>query len=126
MDANHTGPGLRDGRLADCPPSPNCVCSQAADTAHRLAPLTFSGDPTAAWQRLRDVVAARPRVRIVAATDDYLHAEFRSLMFRFVDDVEFLLDRAGRVIHCRSASRVGYYDFGVNRRRMESIRQAFG
>jgi uncharacterized protein (DUF1499 family) len=117
--------GVRDGRLADCPNSPNCVSTRAADEAHRIAPLTYSGDAAAAWEQLRTVIAAQPRARVVTATDSYLHAEFRSLVFRFVDDVEFLLDPGAGAIHFRSASRVGYSDFGVNRRRMERIRRAF-
>jgi uncharacterized protein (DUF1499 family) len=78
-----------------------------------------------AWQRLREVIAARPRARIISETDTWLHAEFTSLVFRFVDDVEFLLDRDAGVIHCRSASRSGRSDFGVNRRRIEELRAAF-
>lgn len=66
-----------------------------------------------------------PRTRIRRDEAAYLHAEFRSLIFRFVDDVEFLLDADAGVIHVRSASRLGYSDLGVNRRRVEAIRQAF-
>jgi uncharacterized protein (DUF1499 family) len=56
---------------------------------------------------------------------NYLHVEMRSLMFRFVDDVEFSLAASAGLIHVRSASRVGYSDFGVNRKRVERIRAAF-
>lgn len=117
--------GVRDGRLAACPNSPNCVSTQAEDAAHRIAPLTFTGGANAAWERLHSVIATQPRVRIVSLRDDYLHATFTSLVFRFVDDAEFLLEKEGRSIHFRSASRLGYYDFGANRRRMEAIRRAF-
>jgi uncharacterized protein (DUF1499 family) len=117
--------GPRDGRLAVCPASPNCVCSQAADDAHAIEPLHFSDDPAAAMRRLRTMLETMPRTTVVTVRDDYLHAECRSLLFRFTDDVEFLLDPETRVIHCRSASRVGYSDLGVNRQRIESIRAAF-
>lgn len=76
-------------------------------------------------QRLRQIVNAMPRTRVVATTDDYLHVEFTSALLRFVDDVEFRVDVDAGVIHVRSASRVGRYDFGVNRRRVEAIRDAF-
>jgi len=59
----------------------------------------------------------------VKATPDYIHVEFRSSFFEFVDDVEFLFDDTAKLIHFRSASRVGYYDFNVNRSRMEDIRR---
>jgi uncharacterized protein (DUF1499 family) len=117
--------GVVDGRLAPCPPTPNCVCTQATDEEHRIEPFRYEGDPAEALARLKKVVASQPRVQVVTENDTYLHAEFTSLLFRYVDDVEFLLDRDAKVIHFRSASRAGRSDFGVNRGRMEAIRQAF-
>jgi uncharacterized protein (DUF1499 family) len=117
--------GVPEGRLALCPNTPNCVCSQAGDDMHRIEPLHFEGSAEEAMQRLRTVLAAWPRTRVVTATDGYVHAECRSRLFRFVDDVEFLLDREAGVIHFRSASRAGRADLGVNRRRMEGFRRAF-
>jgi uncharacterized protein (DUF1499 family) len=117
--------GPRDGRLADCPALPNCVCSQAGDADHAVAPIRLEENPEDAWRRLRQVLARWPRTRVVSETESYLHAECTSFLFRFVDDVEFLLDREARVLHVRSASRVGRSDLGVNRRRVEAIRQAF-
>lgn len=114
--------GPRDGRLADCPETPNCVSSQARDEAHRVAPFPLAGTGAAAIERLAGLVRSLPRARVVAATDTYLRAEFRSAVFRFVDDAEFLVDEAAGVIHVRSAARAGYNDLGVNRRRIEVIR----
>jgi len=113
--------------LAPCPDSPNCVSSQApeSDDKHYIAPLRFSGDPATAWQRLKSVVLAEKRVTVMVEQSDYLHAEMRSLLFRFVDDIEFSLAADKGLIHVRSASRVGYSDFGVNRKRVERIRAAF-
>ena len=120
-----SAPGVRAGRLAPCPESPNCVCSQDTDAAHAIVPLTFRGSGADAMRALRQVLAAQPRVRVVAETPEYLHAEFRTAVFRFVDDVEFLVDEKERVIHVRSASRVGYSDLGANRRRLEALRREF-
>ncbi len=117
--------GVTAGRLAACPATPNCVCSFDSDTVHGIPPLTFDGDPATAWQRLRDVLARQVRCQIITDADGYLHAEFTSLIFRYVDDVEFLLDAPAKVIHFRSASRAGRSDLGVNRTRMEAIRTAF-
>ncbi len=111
--------------LAACPDTPNCVSSQATDSAHAIAPLYYGANAADAMQRLRAIVSGMPRTRIVAAADDYLHVEFTSAILRFVDDVEFRVDASQRVIHVRSASRVGRYDFGVNRRRVEAVRRAF-
>lgn len=71
--------------------------------------------------RLVQIVQGMKRAKIISATFNYLHVEFRSALFQFVDDVEFILDDSARVIHFRSASRTGWYDFGVNRRRMTQI-----
>jgi len=71
------------------------------------------------------ILRDRPRTTIVREETDYLKAECRSALFRFVDDVEILFDDAEKRIHFRSASRVGRSDFGVNRNRMEEIRAAF-
>jgi uncharacterized protein (DUF1499 family) len=112
------------GALAPCPPSPNCVASDAADAAHRVEPLAFTGSPAEAWRAARTAVAALPRTRIVAETDAWLHAECRSALFRFVDDLELELRPAAGIIAVRSASRVGHSDLGVNRRRVEALRAA--
>lgn len=118
--------GVREGRLAPCPNSPNCVSTQADREHQRMEPLPIVGDQAAAIPRLRTLLSAMPRVKIVMADDNYLHAEFTSALFRFVDDVEFLVDREQRVIHFRSASRAGQSDLGVNRQRMQAIAQAHG
>ena len=118
--------GPIDGKLRACPKSPNCVCSQVpADAEHTIAPLTFTGAPAEAWAKLQRVLADRPGARVVSADDKYVHVEFVSRLFRFTDDVEFLLDGPAGVVHVRSASRVGHSDLGANRARVEAIRQAF-
>jgi uncharacterized protein (DUF1499 family) len=115
--------GVRDGRLAPCPSTPNCVSSQASDEDHHVAPLPFTGPAGDAMLRVKEIVLSLPRTAIVTDTGAYLHAEFTSAVFRFVDDVEFLADDAARVIHVRSASRLGDSDLGVNRKRIETIRK---
>jgi uncharacterized protein (DUF1499 family) len=114
-----------DGRFAPCPDKPNCVNSQASDALHAIAPLKYSGSAGAAMLRLQAIVAASPGATLIEASPAYLHAEFRSRMMGFVDDVQLLMDEGSGVVHVRSASRLGYGDFGVNRRRIETIRAQF-
>jgi len=124
--ARSTQTGLADGRLAACPESPNCVCSQDTDARHAIAPLRYEGYSfERAREVLIEVLSGMKRTRIVEDTGTYLHVEFTSAVFRFVDDVEFLFDAGAGTIHMRSASRVGYYDLGVNRSRLEAIRSRF-
>ena len=114
-------------RLAPCPNKPNCVSSQAAasDTQHYIEALTYSGEPAQAREQLERAIAGMKRARVVVREAKYWRAEFTSALWRFVDDVEFLFDDDARRIDIRSASRVGYSDLGVNRRRIEEIRRRF-
>lgn len=114
--------GVRNNRLADCPPSPNCVSSRSPDAGQAVDPLTYSTDADAAMKALKDVIASMKRTRIRTEAKGYLHVEFTSALFRFVDDVEFLIDEQARLIHVRSASRIGHSDLGANRKRVERIR----
>ena len=110
--------GVTNGRFAPCKRSPNCVSSQAdpMDKEHYIAPIVFTGT----MEELRKAIAGLSLATIVEAKDDYLYAEFRTPILRFVDDVEFL--KTGNLIHVRSASRLGRRDFKANRRRVEQLR----
>jgi uncharacterized protein (DUF1499 family) len=109
-------------KFSPCPNKPNCVSSQSTNTARYLAPLQYAGSLPDARQKLIEVLKNTKRVILVKAETDYIHAEFRSRIFGFVDDVEFYFPPEERIIHVKSASRTGYYDFGANRRRVELIR----
>ena len=115
--------GVHEGHLSPCPNSPNCVSSDASDAVHHIKPYRLRVASEVAWQQLQTVIASLPRTRIINLTDNYLHAEARSLIFRFVDDMEFQLRPQEQLIAVRSASRLGYSDLGVNRKRVEQIRE---
>jgi uncharacterized protein (DUF1499 family) len=117
--------GLHDGKLALCPNKPNCVHSAATDPRHAIAPLAFTGDPEEAMQTLYTIISDMARTQVITREVDYLYVEVTSKLLGFVDDVEFMLDRQARLIQVRSAARLGYSDFGVNRRRIETIRAMF-
>lgn len=117
------GLGVRGDRLAACPSSPNCVSTQAEDRDHWIRPIdTDHPDPLIV---IRQILQQFPRVTVVSDTATYVHAEFRSRLFRFPDDVEFFCSPDTGRIHFRSASRLGHSDLGVNRARMEEIRERF-
>ena len=111
--------------LAPCPSQPNCVSTVATDPIHAIEPLHYTASATEAYARLLAILCSMPRTRVVSSDGASIHAEFRSAVFHFVDDGVFVIDDTTRSIHFRSASRVGRSDFGVNRKRMESIRTAF-
>jgi uncharacterized protein (DUF1499 family) len=116
--------GFNNGQLAACPNTPNCVSSQAsaADKEHSVEPIAFVGEGKAAIAKLKAIIESSERTKIIQASDNYLYAEFASKLMGFVDDVEFYADDSTKVIHVRSASRLGQSDLGVNRKRVEELR----
>ena len=114
--------GLHNGQLRPCPSSPNCVSSLAKDIDHQVPSLKLVVDPEKGWHQINSIITALPRTRIVTATNEYLHAECRSAVFGFTDDLELQLHPEEGRIEVRSLARLGYYDFGVNRKRVEQLR----
>ncbi|MCK5826399.1 MAG: DUF1499 domain-containing protein [Desulfuromusa sp.] len=110
--------------MGPCPSSPNCFSSDDHDSDHIIAPFQLVKPANEVWPVVREIVSELPRTRIMKETEDYLHAECRSFLFGFVDDLELHLRPANEIIAVRSAARSGYSDFGVNRRRIESLRAA--
>lgn len=117
-----TNIGIQSGKLAACPGTPNCVSSQSQDAQSKIAPLAYNSTPAEAMAKLKTVIGDMEKTKIITETNNYLYAEFSSKLMGFVDDVEFLLDDSAKVIHVRSASRLGQSDLGVNRKRIEAIR----
>ena len=121
------GPVLEKGalvaeRLAPCPDKPNCVSSRARDTKQAVAPMRLKQGAVGSWAAIREIVSGLPRCTIVKTTDRYLHATCKSRLFGFTDDLEMCLDPDTGIVDIRSAARSGYSDFGVNRKRVEGLR----
>ena len=116
--------GVKDGRFVACKPTPNCVSSQAdpADREHYIAPIAFGGT----MYELHGAVESMTRASVIREDGNYLYAEYKSALMGYVDDVELLLDEKARLVHVRSASRLGRSDFGVNRKRIEELRALIG
>jgi len=117
--------GVKNGNLRPPPSSPNAVSSQATGGYHQIAPLRYEGTREHAMKTLKAIVQSTPNTRIVETRPDYLYVEYASALLGFVDDVEFYLPPGGQIIHVRSASRLGYSDLGVNRKRIEAVRARF-
>jgi uncharacterized protein (DUF1499 family) len=115
--------GVKEGKLSPCPKSPNCVCSQQSDALHAIAPLTYTCSTSEAMEKVKQVIAAIDRAKVITQTEDYIYAEFSSKLMGFVDDVEFYFEPTAKIIQIRSASRLGQSDMGVNRKRVELIRE---
>ena len=117
--------GLTNGRLAECLETPNCISTQADNPEQLVSPMLLNQSVEEVQQQLEAIICSMPRSRMVTSVPGYFHAEFRSLILGFVDDVEFAIDESQKLIHFRSASRVGKSDLGVNRDRWEAIRSRY-
>lgn len=113
------------GKLAACPDSPNCVSTLSDDSTHQISPLPLGDTEAGTRARLVEAIEIMDRSTIVTNRPGYLHVEFKSAFWGFVDDLEFVIDEESGVIHSRSAARMGYSDLGVNRQRYETIRRAY-
>lgn len=113
--------GADGGQLRRCPSAPKCVSSQQQGK-HGIAPLDTQGQGVAAFNALAELIDGLDNTTLVTRRDDYLHAEFSTPTLGFVDDVECLLSSDGSRIDVRSCSRLGYSDWGVNRKRVEMLR----
>ncbi|APV52378.1 hypothetical protein BWI17_09310 [Betaproteobacteria bacterium GR16-43] len=120
------GLGFADGRFKTPPAwTPNWVSSTVAqDDKHYIAPFDAGSDRAKAWAALGAAIESTPGATIVRRDPGYLHVEFASSVMGFVDDGEFQVDPGGKVIHVRSAARLGVRDFDVNRKRVERLRGA--
>ena len=105
-----------------CKNKPNCVSSQDSRGEFFIEPIPIISEPSIFFQKLIKIIKSYPRVKEVVLTDSYLHFEFRSAIFRFVDDIEFYIDKENSLLHMRSSSRLGYSDMGVNRKRLNEIK----
>ena len=118
--------GITNGQLLPCPEAPNCVTSRSNNQLHSIKAFHFKKPITQAEAILavKEALMTLPEITIIEETETYLYAEATSKIMRFVDDVEFLFPNEELVqeVHVRSASRLGYADFDVNRLRIESIR----
>ena len=90
-----------------------------------MSPLSYNTSLEEAKSKILKIINSLKRTRIITDTNNYMHIEFRTAVFRFVDDVEFYFDDSDKIIHFRSAARLGYSDMGVNKKRIENITKLF-
>lgn len=108
-----------DGSLAPCPATPNCVASDGSGY-EPLAPLPL---PDGGYDAVLEALESLPRTTVVTREPPYAHAESRTAIVGYVDDLEVVVDEEAGVVHVRSASRLGSGDLGVNAARVEQLRE---
>ncbi|KAI9181222.1 hypothetical protein LWI28_012640 [Acer negundo] len=121
--------------LALCPATKNCISTaeNISDLTHYAPPWNYnrgrknpvSGE-VAMEELLQVVKSTKPdkfTPRIVETKDDYVHVEYESPILGLVDDVEFWFPPGkDSIVEYRSASRLGNFDFDVNKKRIKALR----
>ena len=115
---------MSNPQLRECPESPNCVSTQTQQESKKMDPIPFELDPKEVIKIIKNVVESLPNTNLQNESGNYLNYIFKSKIFGFIDDVEFLIDAEQKLIHFRSASRTGYSDLGVNKKRMTELQEA--
>ena len=123
--ADQPNPDPTMTELKPCPDKPNCVSTQATQADKKRDPIAYTGSRDEAKTKLLRLLDDTPRTIRVSAEGNYVHYTFKTWPIPFTDDVEFLFDDAAKVIHYRSASRVGHSDLGVNSKRMAKLVDAY-
>jgi len=117
--------GVKDGKLYEMPNSPNAVSSQTDDEEKKVEPLSFRGDFEESKAKIVEIISTYKGTEIIKNEKNYIHVVFKTDGMGFKDDVEFYFDETTERIHFRSASRVGYSDMGLNRKRYEEIKSEY-
>ena len=121
---NHQSLEPPGGRFAPCPKTPNCVSSLSRDPQHAISPIMYLKQEHP-FNDLVRTIEELPKVEFRIREENYLYVLVRSRIFSFIDDVEFFYDKKKGIVHMRSSSRTGYFDFGKNRKRLEYVRRSF-
>ena len=123
--ATKKGPTYDGSELGACPNSPNCISSLENDDKHYLDAIEYSITKEQAKEIIIEIVKEEKNSEIITVEDNYIHVIFKSGVFKFIDDLEFVFSENENTINFRSAARSGYSDFGVNRKRLERIKKEF-
>ncbi len=127
MNSEEKRTGIVNNKFKPCPKTPNCVSTMAPndDIKHHISPISYNSSQDEAVEKVIQIINSLKGTKIIVKDINYLHVIFRTKLFRFKDDVEFYFDDSSKIIHFKSASRVGSSDLGTNRKRMEKIRKLY-
>ena len=97
-------------------------CVQVSHCVREELEVKNISDP---FDAIKQIIENTPRTKIVEYDGDYLHAEVTSRIMKYVDDLEVSYIPENNKIVIRSESRVGEGDFGVNKKRVDMIKNNF-
>ncbi len=98
--------------FAPCPNSPNCSIQTISFHENNLESIKK--------KIISNIIFLKGLV--VVNQDEYIKSSFKSKFFKFEDITEFHIDMQNKIIYVKSAAQTGWYDFGVNSKRIEKLR----
>ena len=97
--------------LSDCKLKTNCIFQ------------TWKVDDSEkAFIELIQILENTPRLEIINKEKNYIHAIATSRIMKFIDDIEIKNLNQDNIFQIKSSSRLGFYDLGVNKRRVQTLR----
>mgnify|MGYP001218343158 CR=1 FL=1 len=100
-----------DNNLSECKLSTNCIFQ------------TWNVDDSEkAFNELIQILENTPRLEIIEKEKNYIHAVATSRIMKFIDDIEIKNLEQDNIFYVKSSSRLGIYDLGVNKRRVQTLR----
>lgn len=127
MNSEEKRTGMINNKFKPCPKTPNCVSTMAPkeDKKHFITPISYNSSQEEAVEKMIQIINSLKGTTITVKDINYIHAIFSTKLLRFKDDVEFYFDDSSKIIHFKSASRIGSSDLGTNRKRMEKIKNLY-
>ena len=127
MNSKEKRTGMINNKFKPCPKTPNCVSTMAPkeDKKHFITPISYNSSQEEAVEKMIQIINSLKGTTITVKDINYIHAIFSTKLLRFKDDVEFYFDDSSKLIHFKSASRIGSSDLGTNRKRMEKIKNHY-
>lgn len=113
--------GVKDGKLAELPNKPNAISTQTDNKEFYVEPFPFKENLEKSKVAVLKAVEKYGDSEIVEKEANYIRVVFTTSKMRYHDDAEFYFDEEEKVVHFRSASRVGYSDMGLNKERYNKL-----
>jgi len=79
-------------------------------------------DSEKAFNELIQIIENTPRLEIIKKEKNYIQAIATSRIMKFIDDIEIKNLNQDNIFQVKSSSRLGIYDLGVNKRRVNTLR----
>jgi len=105
-------------------------CTRVADyncRGYELKPIEIEDNVKNVQSKIIKILNSKPRMKIINENIGFIHAIDVTPFLRFYDDIAIkLFEENGKtIVWMQSQSRLGYYDFQVNEKRIQELHKIF-